>query len=123
MKAGRGLWLGVMLLAGCQPLAGSSGVRTHEEGPPVAEGARGSEAGECLKEGEGASTYGQRPGDPNGGSERACCPGLTRLESYEPSALPKQCLVSKGGHYVCTHCGDGQCREGENPCNCPKDCP
>ena len=120
MKAGRGLWLGMMLvLAGCRTSAGSSEVSTREG--PTAGGSAGP--GACLKEGEGASAYGQRPGNPEGTPEQTCCPGLTRLDAYESSSLPQQCLISKGGRYVCTHCGDGQCREGENHCNCPQDCP
>jgi hypothetical protein len=122
MKAWWGPWLGVMLLAGCQPSAGLAEVK-REGSRPSADAPQAAGPGECLKEGEGASAYGQRQTAPEGAPEQACCPGLTRLEAYEPSSVPKQCLVSKGGRYVCTRCGDGQCREGENTCNCPKDCP
>jgi hypothetical protein len=115
--AWRGLWLGLMLVVGCQPSAGSREVKPSAEAPREA----GSSA--CLKEGEGASSYARRQEAAEGSPEQACCPGLTRLEAYESSSVPKQCLLSKGGRYVCTHCGDGQCREGENTCNCPTDCP
>jgi hypothetical protein len=122
MKAGRGVWLMVSWLLGCHSPASPLEVKPSGESPPGVEAPEAG-SGACLKEGEGDSAYGQRPGAPEGSSERACCPGLTRLDAYESSSVPKQCLVSKGGRYVCTHCGDGQCREGENACNCPKDCP
>ena len=119
MRAGLGPWLAVVMMLGCH----SAGAPRVEPGP-AAESSQTAGSGDCLKEGEGDSAYGQQPGvSPGSAPERACCPGLTRLDGYESSAAPGQCLLSKGGRYVCTQCGDGRCREGENSCNCPKDCP
>ncbi|MET0404189.1 MAG: hypothetical protein ABW123_17385 [Cystobacter sp.] len=112
--AWRGFWLGLMLVAGCQSPTGLK---------PSVETSREAGSGTCLKEGEGASSYSRQHDAAEALPEQPCCPGLTRLESYEASSVPRQCLLSKGGRYVCTHCGDGQCREGENTCNCPTDCP
>lgn len=58
----------------------------------------------------------------SGGSER-CCPGLTPIpanQSYGGSGcFPSRCFCM-----VCVRgCGDGLCTNGEDPCNCARDCP
>jgi hypothetical protein len=124
MKAWCGIGLIVMALAGCQPSAGSAGVIRDEE--RAAEQAMradsGAQTGSCLGEGQGSSSYEEQQATGRGESSPSCCSGLTRLDAYESAARPGQCLVSKGGRFVCARCGDGECREGENPCNCPTDC-
>ena len=52
----------------------------------------------------------------------ACCPGL-ELISCEMLGENGECMpgpLGCGG--ICARCGDGECGEGENPCNCPDDC-
>jgi hypothetical protein len=55
-------------------------------------------------------------------TEGKCCPGLVPI----PEAVPENgtCLTPNCPCFVCTRCGDGECREdtGENRCNCPQDC-
>jgi hypothetical protein len=107
-------WLGVGLIlwlsVGCQR-------------PVPAQGATASAAVACLGEGEGSSAYEEAQTAARGAQAPSCCEGLTRLESYEPAMQPGQCLASKGGRFTCARCGDGQCLQGENHCNCASDCP
>ncbi|MFH1532577.1 MAG: MopE-related protein [Pseudomonadota bacterium] len=67
----------------------------------------------CVPEGEGFTTF-----DP---LLVGCCPGLTAIiQAYYDPATGMCGMV--GNAFVCTHCGDGQCGPGENPCNCEADC-
>ena len=62
----------------------------------------------CLKEGENTMEV------------KDCCPGLKAIRTQVGDG--RICSLTVG--YVCTaFCGDGNCGEGENPCNCKKDCP
>lgn len=65
-------------------------------------------AGGCMNEGE----YGLK----------ACCNlGMTQISCASVSG-PFKCMIAGCGS-VCTYCGNGVCGDGENWCNCPKDCP
>src|SRR3989344_5640164 len=62
--------------------------------------------------------------------EFTCCEGLRTISPAFPSddlrnhisSLPEGCDISVGPTPICANCGDGECREGENRCNCPEDC-
>jgi hypothetical protein len=74
------------------------------------------DAGQCIGEGESIN----RTGDPN---PPPCCPGLEPipLMAFDPAG---GCAVPSCDCVVCVKkCGDMQCTTGENPCNCPQDCP
>lgn len=56
------------------------------------------------------------------GAGARCCPGLTAISSSQPDN--GKCVnFAPPSILICTHCGDGVCGQGENPCNCPSDCP
>jgi len=70
----------------------------------------------CVKEGEKGSMF---DGDPN---NDVCCDELVKVRDAYPYNYPNGgCSISKSG-FVCTKCGNGECGEGENECNCPEDC-
>jgi hypothetical protein len=60
-----------------------------------------------------------------------CCSGLDRLDLVDSTdgasrypGLPSGCDFSGPVSLkLCARCGDGTCGDGENRCNCPKDCP
>jgi hypothetical protein len=59
-----------------------------------------------------------------------CCPGLRALSSSAPMQAfdpPPEGLVCFANCWqlTCAPCADGACQPffGENPCNCPEDCP
>jgi hypothetical protein len=51
----------------------------------------------------------------------ACCnPNMTQIPCASVEG-PFKCMIAECGS-VCTYCGNGVCGDGENWCNCPKDC-
>ena len=68
------------------------------------------DAGDCVPAGEATPVV---PGAP------PCCPGLIPIGCEAPGDLACEPCV---GASICTACGDGECRDGENRCNCPFDC-
>ncbi|MFH1448035.1 MAG: hypothetical protein ABIG39_04170 [Candidatus Micrarchaeota archaeon] len=50
-----------------------------------------------------------------------CCEGLTPIDACGPDS-EGNCGEACAGAVVCTKCGDGICKKGENKCNCPEDC-
>jgi hypothetical protein len=53
-----------------------------------------------------------------------CCPGLVTISKTK--LVDGKCVDDKFlDSSFCAPCGDGVCQTsvGENPCNCPKDCP
>ena len=77
----------------------------------VISGAEIKNTDQCLGEGE----YGVP--EPN---SSACCAGLTSIscDNLNTNGKCSQC----DGTFICTKCGDGLCGQGENKCNCGKDC-
>lgn len=67
-----------------------------------------TDAATCIKEG----TY---------GIGKCCDPNMTPIPCASVTS-PFKCLVASCGS-ICTYCGNGICGDGENWCNCPKDCP
>ena len=59
---------------------------------------------------------------PNDGNK--CCVGLSPRWNYEmqEDGSCKSISGSSGRQLICVKCGNGVCGEGENGCNCPKDC-
>ncbi len=53
-----------------------------------------------------------------------CCAGLQKLSLATPTGRWKSCVVEDHwvDAFVCSQCGDGICSDGENVCNCKKDC-
>ncbi|MBN2497333.1 MAG: hypothetical protein JXR96_22270 [Deltaproteobacteria bacterium] len=78
---------------------------------------RAEPGGTCHAEGE---SYEE---DMAGGEKIPCCPGLVSIREavYDPKT--GACSFPRCPCFVCTRCGDGKCGQGENKCNCPKDCP
>ena len=68
----------------------------------------------CLSAGQKGPRGPLAPGQ----SAPGCCAGLNKLKTDYDS----QCNQAIDGGYVCTRCGDWNCGEGENECNCPQDC-
>ncbi|MDF2694788.1 MAG: hypothetical protein K0S65_3171 [Labilithrix sp.] len=59
-----------------------------------------------------------------------CCEGLTRTENLRmvpggPIRVGNaECEPTAGASvFFCLPCGNGTCDDGEDPCNCPSDCP
>ena len=75
------------------------------------EGENDEEESGCIGEGESAAVY---PGN-------ECCEGLTTIGCDGPGEDGK-CEYGCIGALVCTNCGDGECGDSENKCNCPEDC-
>ena len=65
----------------------------------------------CLSEGEGFTDF---------ETEGKCCPGLKPIDACFPEG--DGCVCPNCPCYTCTYCGNGECGEGENWCNCPNDC-
>jgi len=66
----------------------------------------------CAKEGESVPVV---PGAPS------CCAGLAQISCDRPDSSGN-CQYGCAGGSICANCGNGVCGEGENKCNCPKDC-
>jgi len=84
----------------------------------------------CIQAGEFHSNISLGPDNPvnKDYDKKICCPGLTELSMdyiYEPTneyAEENGCVLSAGMGSFCSNCGNNTCEEGENKCNCPKDC-
>jgi hypothetical protein len=66
----------------------------------------------CIVEGESGEVY---PGS------SSCCEGLSGLTCDEPDENGN-CRTGCSETFVCANCGNGECGDGENKCNCPVDC-
>jgi len=84
----------------CTEDACVDGICVHDEIP---------DCGKCLEEGE----VGALDGPP-------CCPGLVPIDSEQFDPESGECLAESA--YICSDCGNGNCEEWENLCNCPEDC-
>ncbi len=52
-----------------------------------------------------------------------CCQGLIKIAGGQyPKSYDENCIVMPGVPVICSDCGNGDCEEWENKCNCPKDC-
>ncbi len=73
----------------------------------------------CIEEGEYFSAI------PNSYAvQPKCCEGLESLWKVNLETNP-DCEATTGGSVVCVkkdNCGNGECKEIENKCNCPEDC-
>jgi hypothetical protein len=80
----------------------------------------GCRDGRCIEEeecvGEGGSLGAVIPNN-----TIQCCPGLTQISAAEYE-VGGACSILVGMRGYCTYCGDGVCKEPENPCNCLEDC-
>ena len=47
-----------------------------------------------------------------------CCVGLQKLTIFQDD----NCSIQLPDKYICSYCGDGICKSGENKCNCFVDC-
>ena len=97
------------------PVCGCDGLTHHSNCARQAAGVAKQYDGQCRPEciGEG-EIAGDVPGAP------PCCGGLEPIDCSQPGmGLP--CIECERA-FVCAMCGDGQCKRGENSCNCPEDC-
>lgn len=78
-----------------------------------------SAATACVEEGAEGWTFPKN-------AKTFCCPGLRAVKLWEDksSGWLRSCTIPEGKkyQYVCVRCGDGVCGEGENRCNCSRDC-
>lgn len=80
----------------------------------------------CISVGKSGSNPSLGPNDPNHG--KVCCEGLIEIPSsnlYQPdseNADENGCVELLGQGIICSDCGNGNCEEWENICNCPVDC-
>ncbi len=65
----------------------------------------------CVDEGGSVAVVPEAP---------ECCEGLGLIPCDAPGD-DGQCMACDGSSF-CTFCGDGECNEPENECNCPDDC-
>lgn len=67
---------------------------------------------DCIEAGGTGTVY---PGS------LSCCKGLTALncDEFDSEGI---CTMGCMGSFVCSSCGNDECDEGENECNCPGDC-
>lgn len=95
----------------CEKGIGRACCGGHDDGPCAAYGG----FGDCAAAGAGISAK---------VSCSICCPGLVTISNTK--LVDGKCV---GGQFLdsnfCAPCGDGVCQTsaGENPCNCPADCP
>jgi len=54
-------------------------------------------------------------------TEEECCLGLKQIAAIPFCNEPEESSALKGSFY-CTKCGDYECKEPENKCNCPAGC-
>jgi hypothetical protein len=64
----------------------------------------------CIEEGQKGSRQ----------NYDVCCVGLFITEI--PFPTPSGCTNDFEGEFYCTNCGDGECKQGEDVCNCQEDC-
>ncbi len=79
--------------------------------------------GTCCQEGDFCwrSNYSELP--PSG--VLGCCAGLEEVDIDSWNRNWAECIgaYSESTVICVLDCGDGDCTAGENPCNCPEDCP
>ncbi|MCU0652964.1 MAG: hypothetical protein MUD10_01770 [Candidatus Pacebacteria bacterium] len=64
----------------------------------------------CAKQGEEARS-------------RGCCLGLAKtVNRWSYDKITNGCTSLSDEQIICIKCGDGACKDGETPCNCPDDC-
>jgi hypothetical protein len=69
----------------------------------------------CRAEGEGYDVKVMEEGP--------CCDGLSAANTSEGVDSAGECQVEElNPAKVCIACGDGDCGDAENACNCPADC-
>jgi len=102
-----GMSMGVFLCSNC----GNGLCESGWENPCNCEEDCPMEEPECIPEGESGAVYPDTP---------PCCEGLTSIGCQTPGGNG-ECISCVGAFY-CTYCGDGECKEPENACNCPADC-
>ncbi|MFH0739761.1 MAG: hypothetical protein V1819_01845 [bacterium] len=51
-----------------------------------------------------------------------CCSGLVKTNFHRYWKGCEGNFDQDGSYFICTKCGDGLCGEGEDECNCPRDC-
>ncbi|GEM_PF-5930504 len=79
----------------------------------------------CAQAGEVFSISSLGPDAP---PEGECCSGLVVIDDgfvYRPneeSADENGCVILEGAAAICSDCGNNNCEEWENRCNCPADC-
>lgn len=78
---------------------------------------------ECCGEGDRCWTENEWDLPPSG--IVGCCSGLDEVAYNLPLSDGDGCSGPTGEYdIICVlDCGDGECTVGENPCNCPEDCP
>jgi hypothetical protein len=78
----------------------------------------------CVKANYVSSNPSLRPNFP----DKKCCSGLVEISSgfvYDPdeeSADENGCAIRWGAPAICSDCGNDNCEDWENRCNCPEDC-
>jgi hypothetical protein len=79
----------------------------------------------CAAAGEVSSISSLGPEAP---PEIECCSGLVVIDDgfvYQPneeSADENGCAIRWGAPAICSDCGNDNCEDWENRCNCPEDC-
>ena len=71
---------------------------------------------ECAKAGEAGPNPSLGPDAPI----VECCEGLDTIANYYKTE--PECIQGEGGGSICSDCGNNNCEEWENECNCPEDC-
>lgn len=56
-------------------------------------------------------------------AKEECCMELVSISDSKYEIDRGSCTPPGSNGFVCTTCGNSICSEGENQCNCPKDCP
>jgi hypothetical protein len=92
------VFISSVLLSGCGQETTSDGENENQE--------------DCIAEGDRGQV------SPN---SKSCCSGLSGITCDKPDS-DGVCSTSCTEEFICTACGDGECNNGENKCNCPKDC-
>lgn len=76
----------------------------------------GTGGGACLSEGQSYNLSVRPP-------EEVCCEGLTGVYGGYNVSSDGTCRMRTGSPTYCSPCGNGQCDEREDYCNCAEDCP
>jgi hypothetical protein len=78
----------------------------------------------CLTEGQSGG-YSVTPAgiEAWNASPQKCCAGLDKVSTVNRPYNGACQLTAGYAGFICTHCGDGVCKNGEDYCNCPADCP
>lgn len=80
-------------------------------------------ANNCLKEGQSGG-YAVTPSGIEAWNKnpQKCCAGLDTISTVNRPYNGACQLTAGYSGFICTRCGDGFCNNGENFCNCQKDC-